>query len=109
MSSNPHPAAAPLLDAATTLAGYQPTDQADLAWLLRSIHDLTSRESLLNHLSAALYRWANDQAGNYRAVSEQIVDHLSHADELLSPVGAAIDKAREATGHWNAGEGGAAS
>lgn len=103
----PHPAAAPLIDAARALAAYQPADAEDLARLLRSIHDLTGRESLLNHLSAALYRWANDQAGNYRACSDQIIDHLSHADELLGPLGEAIDRAREATGHWNAGGDGA--
>lgn len=101
-----HPAVT-LLAAARALARYSPAGPEDLAYTLRTLNTLTGSDSVLYHLGAALDAWADTAAAEAWPGGELVADMLRGADERLGAVAEYLDRARAATGHWNA-EGSAA-
>jgi hypothetical protein len=90
-----HPAVAPVIEALTTLAGYQPTSTVDLADVLKSVHNATG-PNLLAALADVLETLGTNSG------SGTIARHLSDATAHLYSVGHdQIDYARQATGHWH--------
>jgi len=96
MATRPvHPAVAPVVASLTALIDYRPTSDADLAEVLRSVHDVADPcviEALADVLCALAYRTKH----------HQVTSHLNEAAELLYALGAdEIDRARADTGHYN--------
>lgn len=102
-----HPAVA-LLAAARALSRYEPADAADLAYTLRTLNDLTETDTVLGRLGDALDAWATAAAAEDWGNAERIADMLRGADTRLQAVAEYLDRAREATGHWNEGTAGSA-
>lgn len=103
---NVHPAVKPVIDAFDNLAEYQPTDHADLAEVLRSLH-LRGRASLVERLWQVLRGFADWYDAVNGSARTDATDHGSElATELYSAaeliaVGAGehLDRARALVGH----------
>ena len=94
-ASTVHPAVAPVIEALNTLANYQPTSAPDLADVLKTVHDMYG-ETVIDALAVALRKLAG------RTPTPQVTGHLNEAADKLYALGAdEIDRAREATGHYN--------
>jgi len=90
-----HPAVAPVIEALTALADYQPTSSADLGDVLKSVHNTTGA-NLIDELALAL-----SVLGRKSEVKE-VYHHLNDAANRLSGIGCdEIDYARSATGHYH--------
>lgn len=107
MTHTAHPAVAPVLAALARLAAYQPTDAADLADVLRSLHAYAT-PNVIDALSDALCHLgeratlaaASGQFDRERA--EQVAEHLARAsDQVTASAWDHLDRAREATGHYH--------
>ncbi|HEV2343471.1 MAG TPA: NUDIX domain-containing protein [Actinocrinis sp.] len=110
MTQAPHPAVAPTLAALAQLAAYQPTDAADLADVLRSLHAYAA-PNVIDALSDVLDHLADHAT---RAVAHgqfdgehagQVAEHLARMSSHLS-AGAwdHLDRARADTGHYHGSE-----
>lgn len=100
MTKTPHPAVAPLLDATRALAGYRPTSHADLARLLRDLHD--GADGVLPELGDAISAWGVRAEAELWTNGELINLWLEQVPGRLEPAGEAVNRARLATGHWDA-------
>ena len=96
-----HPAEQ-LLAAARDLVGYDPTGPADLAYTLRTLNTAPGSDNVLYRLGGALDAWADLADGEAWTNGDLIADMLRAAAENLQAVGEFLDRAREATGHWDA-------
>lgn len=96
MSAHPiHPAVAPVIDALRALANYQPTSPADLADVLKSVHEITG-PCVIEALADAL------RSLGWRTGHQQVTDRLEDAIGKLYALGPEhIDRARADTGHYN--------
>lgn len=111
--SNGHPAVRPVIEALANLTQYQPTDLADLAEVLRSLHQRT-KEGLVDQLWLALRGladWYDAVNGNaltgvaedgselavelYSAAQAVAVDGGEHLDRARALVSRFQDEARE--------------
>lgn len=101
-----HPAVAPVIEALNTLADYQPESAADLADVLRAIHNLTTEQTVFGALGAALEclaEWSHRSEGTEPGFAgERVAELLYDAASHLSGVGSDfIDRARADTGHFS--------
>jgi len=98
----PHPIPAPALTALANLATWQPQTPDELARIIATLHDALA-PSVIGQLSDALDHLAETLPaipGLTPGQVHQAAGHLTAAAEQLGPVGAALDRARQATGRW---------